>query len=489
MKDVREISDAKRRLLQKYLSGDAALAAGARTAIGPRPPGEQAPLSLSQEQLWLREKGTPGIPPLYNECIVVRMAGSIDVVLLERCLTEIIRRHEIWRTTYDTRNGRPVQVVHPAPDSVSLRPIDLRSLAGVRRENEAERIMTEMLQQPFDLQEGPLLRARLIRTRDFEYRLAICAHLSVVDGVSVYQVFPTELAALYHAFSFHRSSPLGKLAVQFGDYAYWQRQWLQGEERARQVAYWRQQLGGSLPVLAWPTDRIRPLKETFRGTIRTFFLPAVHEVAARELSHREGVTLFMTLASVFTALLQCYTRQDDIIVGTLSPAGRKRAEVQGLLGYFLNPVGLRFALAKNPTFRELLQQAQRLTFEAISNDDVPLEFLAQELGTEPKPGRHPFFTVGISLQPPMPALDLEWCVTSMDVDSGGAWWDLYLVFIDRPGRMMGRVQYNPDLFEDQTITQMLEDFQSLLENASANPGKRLSDFAFLSGRGQRRHRP
>jgi hypothetical protein len=487
MRDVQEISDAKRRLLQRYLRGDIALAAHTKTAIGPRPTGEPAPLSLSQEQLWLREKSTPGIPPLYNECIVMRMAGSIDVALLERCLKEIIRRHEIWRTTYDTRNGQPVQVVHPAPDSVPLRLIDLRSLAGIRRENETERIITEMVRQPFDLHEGPLLRARLIRTKDLEHRLALCAHLSVVDGVSVYQVFPVELAALYHALSLERSSPLGDLAAQFGDYAYWQRQWLEGEEKARQVAYWRQQLGGSLPSLAWPRSRSRPPKETFRGTIRPFLLPAAHEVATRELSHREGVTLFMMLASLFTVLLHRYTKQEDIIVGTLSPAGRKRAEVLGMLGYFLNPVALRFRPAGNLTFRELLRQAQRLTLEAISNDDVPLEALAQEFRTESDPSRHPFFTVGISLQPPTPQLDVEWSVTSMDVDSGGAPWDLYLVFIDRPGRMMGRVQYNPDLFEDQTITQMLEDFQDVLEEACADPGKRLSEF-LLSEPNQRRPR-
>jgi hypothetical protein len=487
MQDVYEISDAKRRLLQKYLQGDTTLATDARTVIRPRPPGELAPLSLSQEQLWLREKGTPGIPPLYNECIVIRMAGAVDVAILEHSLTEIIRRHEIWRTTFDTRNGRPVQVVHPAPDSLPLRPVDLRSLAGVvRRESETERIMTEMVQQPFDLEEGPLVRARLIRTRDFELRLVMCAHLSVVDGVSVYQVFPAELAALYQAFSLQRSSPLSSLAVQFGDYAYWQRQWVHGEEKDKQVAYWRQQLGGSLPILAWPADHNRPSKETFRGTIRPFVLPAVHEVAARGLSHREGATLFMTLASVFTALLHCYTQQDDIVVGTLSPAGRKRTEVQGLLGYFLNPVALRFGLTGNPSFRELLRQAQRLTLEAISNDDVPLAFLAREFGREPDPSRHPFFTVGISLQPPTPVLDLEWSVTSMDVGSGGAPWDLYLVFIDRPGRMMGRVQYNPDLFEEQTITQMLEDFQRVLETAGAAPGTRLSEFNLVCGRSLRR---
>lgn len=479
MRDVRGSSEAKRKLLDMYLRGGAAPAAVGRPAITRRPVGEPAPLSLSQEQLWLREKGAPGIPLLYNECIVVRMAGVLDVPVLERCLAEIIRRHEIWRTSYDSRNGRAVQVVHPAPDAVPLRPLDLRSLPGIRGETEAQRLIGEMVRQPFDLKEGPLLRARLMRTRDFEHRLSLCAHLSVVDGVSVYQVFPAELAALYRAFSSQRSSPLANLAVQFGDYAYWQRQEFQGEEQAKQVDYWRKQLGGELPVLAWP-DRPRPPKETFRGRIRPFLLPPVCEAAARELSHRESVTLFMTLTATFAALLSRYAQQDDIIVGTLSPAGRKRSEVEGLLGHFLNPVALRFDLTSNPTFRELLRQTQRLTLEAISNDDVPFEFLAQELRARTDPSRNPFFTVAVSLQPATPRLGLEWSVTSMDVDSGGSPWDLYLAFLDRPGEMMGRVQYNPDLFKNETITRMLEDFQRLLESVCANPGKRLSELDFLS---------
>jgi hypothetical protein len=315
---------------------------------------------------------------------------------------------------------------------------------------------------------------------DFEYRLFLCAHLSIVDGVSVYQVFPSELAVLYNAYSSGRSSPLRNLAVQFGDYAYWQRQWLQGEELSRQVAYWSKQLAGELPVLNWPNDRDRPPKEMFRGTISPFSMPRQLGDAVKALSQKEGVTLFTTLLAAFATLLYCYTQQEDIIVGTLSPSGRKRTEVQKLLGYFLNPVAIRFDLTGNPTFRELLRQGQRLILEAISNDDVPLEFLAQELKIEPDPSRNLFFPVGISLQPPMPQLDLEWSVTSMDIESGGTPWDLYLAFIDRPGGMMGRVQFNTDLFEAETISRMLEHLQRLLERVSTDPAQHISEVKFLS---------
>ncbi|HWZ46036.1 MAG TPA: condensation domain-containing protein [Candidatus Saccharimonadales bacterium] len=454
------------------------VAATPRPRIIPRPFGEPAPLALSQEELWVRETSKPGTPPLYNECITVRMAGELDPAILERSLVEIIRRHEIWRTSFDVRNGQPVQIVHPAPETFRLPAIDLRSLPGPRREAEAQRLVGEIVRQPFDLKEGPLLRAKLIRMHDAEHRLFLCAHLSIVDGVSVYQVFPSELAAFYSAFSSGRSPQPQRLPVQFGDYAYAQRRWLHGEEHARQMIYWRKQLAGSLPVLNWPVDRTWPPRESFHGTIRPFVMRTGPSEAARELSRREGVTLFMTLTAVFTSLLHRYTQQEDIIIGTLSPAGRKRSEAEKLLGYLINPVALRFDLTGNPTFRELLRQTQRVTLEAIMNDEVPPMMLARELQPNVDWSRNPFFSVAISLQPPLPALALEWSVTSMDVDSGGAPWDLYLAFIDRPEGILGRAQYNPDLFDPKTITRMLEHFQRLLEALAAGPGKHLSEVEF-----------
>jgi hypothetical protein len=406
------------------------------------------------------------------------MAGTLDLSILERSLAEIIRRHEIWRTTYDIRNGQPVQVVHPAPGTVRLPTLDLRSLPGPRREAEAQRLVGEIVRQPFDLKEGPLLRAKLIRMHDDEHRLFLCAHLSIVDGVSVYQVFPSELAALYSAFSSGKSPELERLPVQFGDFAYAQRRWLHGEEHARQMIYWRKQLSGNLPVLNWPVDRTWPPQETFHGTIRSFVMRTGPSEAARELSRREGVTLFMTLTAVFTTLLHWYTQQEDIIIGTLSPAGRKRSEAEKLLGYLINPVALRFDLTGNPTFRDLLRQTQRVTLEAIMNDEVPPMMLARELQPNVDWSRNPFFSVAISLQPPMPVIDLEWSVTSMDVESGGAPWDLYLAFIDRPEGILGRAQYNPDLFDSKTISRMIEHFQRLLESLAFSPGKRISEVEF-----------
>ena len=474
------LSEAKRTLLNRYLRGGFPPAGVAGRVITPRPPGAPAPVSLSQEQLLLRERNTPRIPRLYNECITVRLRGAIEVAVLERSLGEIIRRHEIWRTSYEYSNGQIIQNVHPLPEQICLQAIDFRHLPPDRQESELQRVIGEVVCQRFDFERGPLLRFRLIRTGDFENRLFLIAHLSIVDGVSAYQVFPFELATLYRAYSSSQDSPLPVLAAQFADYAYWQRHWLRGEELLRRVDYWRKQLLGAVP-LAWPTDRPRPSEQTFRGNIRAFGLPKDLSSAVKALTQHERVTLFVILLSAFAVLLHCYTRQEDIIVGTPLLSGRKHSGFEKLLGYFLNPVALRFDLTGNPTFRGLLEQAQKLTLEAMANDDVPLELLEKELKLGRDLSRYPFLTVAISLQPPMPPMDFDWKVTTMDIENGGAPWDLYIAFIDDPSGLMGRVQYNPDLFASVTITRMLEDFRQLLESACGNPLKRLSDLNLPPG--------
>jgi Condensation domain len=485
MLDIAPLSHTKRRLLERYFRESAGTTTAPVSAITPRPPDAPAPVSLPQEQLLLREQTIQGKPPLYNECIRLKMQGPLDVLALGRSFSEIIQRHESWRTSYDIKDGKFIQVIHPAPDDVEMPVIDLRSLPRSEADAEIQRVAGEAVQQPFDLKEGPLLRARMFRTADLEHLLFLSAHLSIVDGVSVYQIFPFELAALYRAYSSGQAGSVPDLTMQFGDYAHWQRQWLQGEEAATQVAYWRKQLAGPIPLLSWPVDRPRPAEETFRGVIRSFALPNELVEALEKLIRQEGVSFFMGLLAGFVFLLHVYTQQEDIIVGTPSRAGRKRSEVQRLLGYFLNPVALRFDLTGELTFRALLRQAQRVTLEALSNDDVPLELLAQELRSNPDPSRHPFFTAAISLQPPMPQLDMEWSVTSMDIESGGAPWDLYLAFIHRPAETTVRAQYNPDLFDAETITRMIADFQTLLRAVTKNPTGRISQIDLSSRRQQR----
>jgi surfactin family lipopeptide synthetase A len=472
---VTQLSKAKHALLQRYLRGDLPRTSVGQGPIVARADRTTAPLSLAQEQVWLRAQDLgPDRPPLYNESITIYRKGPLDVAALEWSLTEIIRRHEIWRTTFDALQGQPVQIIHSAP-SVKLPVVDLRALPEAEREAEALKVAAEDARRPFDLNRGPLVRFALVRLAHEEHRLFATMHQSIVDGVSVYQVLPSELVALYESFAADKPSLLPELPIQYADYAVWERRWLEGDELSNQMAFWRKQLAGELLVLDWPTARPRPLVQTYRGAIRPFTLPKNLSDALRALSQRRGVTLFMTLLAALMALLHGSTGREDITVGTLAPAGRKRAEVQGLLGYFLNPVALRMDLSGNPRFLDVLEQARGVISGALSNDDVPLERLAYELKPKPDPSRHPFFQWVISLAPPMPELGSGWSQTPMDVESGGARWDLYLELNDRRNGIIGRAQYNPDLFDKRAITRMLEDLLGLLQAASSNPEQRLSE--------------
>jgi hypothetical protein len=473
------LSETKRQLLEKYLREEPTQRGQESGAITRRPAGEPALLSLAQEQMWIRETTGPGLPPIHNESITIHRAGPLDAAVLERALAEIIRRHEIWRTTFSLRNGVPVQVIHPAPFTVSLSVVDLKGIPEGVREAEALRVATEEARRPFDLKQGPLVRAQLVTLDDQRHRLYFTMHQSIVDGVSVYQVLPSELIALYEAFSAGKPSSLPELPIQYADFASWERQWLQGDVLAGQLAYWRTQLAGELPVLQWPIDRLRPIVQTLSGAIRPFFLPKQLTSGLKELSRQEGVTLFMTLLAGFTALLRCYTQQESIIVGTVAPAGRKRPEAQRLLGHFLNPVALYMDLAGHQTFLDLMRQTREVVLGALLHDDVPFEYVVDELKLKADPSRHPLFQVVISLAPPMPVLASGWDQTPMDVESGGAKWDLYLELSDRAHGVVGRAQYNPDLFPEATITQTLGDLQVLLEGITPKPRQRLADLPVL----------
>ncbi len=470
------LSETERARLNKYLRDTRRPAPVSTRLSAWRSSAEAAPLSLPQEQLFNRGKHSEGEPPFYNEVITIHRKGALDPAVVERCLLEIIRRHEIWRTTFDEVDGRPVQVVHPAPSELLLPVLNLTKLPKAEQEARALTCVEELAERPFDLKRGPLLRFLLIRLGESSYRLVLVAHQSIVDGISAYQVLPTELAALYRAFSNGNPSPLAATEIQFADYAVGQRSRVKVEENDPEIRYWGNRLAGELPVLQWPEGWHRAKNFSHRGQIQPFALTRKVSEGLRSTARREGVTLFMTLLSGFVALLHRYTSQEDILVGTLSPAGRKRTELQELLGYFLNPVALRFDLSSNPTFSELLQQTREVVSEAISHDDVPLEVVSKKLGLATGPGDPPPFSVAISLQPRVPeALRPEWDVTSMDAGNGGTMWNLYLAFIDCPDGVIGRAQYNSDIFQEETITQMLTNLETLFERLTSRPHLRLSD--------------
>jgi surfactin family lipopeptide synthetase A len=477
MPDEPRLSDAKRKLLEMQRRGNLISTPATASEREQRPRGTPALLSFAQEQVWRLDQTASRLAPLHNESITLYRHGPCDYQALERSLAEIVRRHEIWRTTFETVEGQPVQIIHSVPATFTLPVVDLRTLPEDQREKAALDLATRDARLGFDLQRGPLFRVMLVTLNDVEHRLFLTAHQSIVDGITVFDVFPSELTALYESFVSGKPSPLPESQAQYADFACWQRRTVVGETLATQLAYWEKNLAGELPVLQWPNELPRPAERTYRGAIHSFKSSEELTRSLRNLARRESVTLFMVLLSGLVALLHRYTRQPDIIVGTLAPSGRKQASFQRLLGYFLNPVALRANLSGNPTFRSLLLQMRSATLGAISNDDVPLELIAERLQVQPDPSRSLFFTVALSVAPDVPRLPAGWTMTYMDVESGGARWDLYLEMSDRADGMIGRAQYNPDLFSAAAIKQTLEDFERLLERAAADPSLPIMELA------------
>ena len=325
-------AEARRARLEAYLRARSGEAVPPREAPIPvRGDHGPAPLSFGQEGVWRRAQSLPGIP-LYNETITIHRRGPLQVAALHRSFDEILRRHEAWRTTFHaTDDGRAAQRVEPwAP--VAIVGHDLRSLPLEDRLPEALRLAAADARLPFDLTTGPLYRARLVRLHDDEHRLFLAVHQILLDGVSVYGVLMPELAALYDAYAGGRPSPLREPTIQVPDFATWQRCSLSGDILARQLAYWERRLADPPEPLRWPAGRARPPRQTYGGAIHPFALSPQLRVGLRELAAREGVTLFVTFLAAFARLLHRYTGQEDLVLGTPSPAGRKRSEVQGLLG-------------------------------------------------------------------------------------------------------------------------------------------------------------
>ena len=320
-----------------------------------------------------------------------------------------------------------------------------------------------------------MLRATLLRLSPGDHVLLLTLHHIIFDGWSV-EVFWRELAALYTALCTGQPVPLPTLPLQYADFAVWQRQWLQGEVLEAQLAYWKQQLGDTLPVLELPTDRPRPPVQTSQGARQSLMLPASLTSALKALSQKEGITLFMTLVAAFQTLLYRYTGQTDLVVGT-PVAGRTRVETEGLLGFFVNTLVLRTDLSGNPRFRELLRRVREVTLGAYDHQDLPFEKLVEVLQPVRDLSRNPLVQVMVALQPSqLPTMELpELTVRPITVDCGTAKFDLTLSLQDTAQGLLATMEYNTDLFDRTTIVRMLSHFQTLLEGIIADPEQRLAD--------------
>ena len=441
------------------------------------------PTSFAQQRLWFLHQLAPQSAS-YNIARAMRLFGRLDVGVLSRALTEIVRRHEILRTTFGLIDGQPMQIIAPEP-SIRPRIVDLSALSPAARESEARQLFTVEARRPFDLRRGPLLRVAILRLSEEDYIPLFTMHHIISDAWSV-SVFVKELTAFYGAFSSGAEPRLAELPIQFADYAEWQREYLQGEVLNGQLDYWRRQLGDAPTMLELPTDRPRPRVQSDSGATFPFNLGTELPIALKELSQRNGVTLFMTLLAAFNVLLSRYSGQSQVCVGT-PIAGRTRPETEELIGLFLNTLVLKTDLSGQPRFTELLARERETCLGAYAHQDVPFERVVQELHTERSLSHSPLFQVIFTLQnaparePELPGLQL----CSFLGDARTAKVDLTLTMSEDVNTLLGAISYNTDLFDEGTISRLAEQFRTLLAGIVVDPERRISELPIMTREARR----
>jgi len=438
------------------------------------------PLSFAQQRLWFLTQLVPD-SPFYNIPLRLHLSGPLQTEALQHSLSALIHRHEILRTTFTLVEGQPKQVL--APKLVLLLSIvDLTGLTQEMRQLEEERLSLEEAQRPFDLVNGPLLRAKLLCLSPEEHVLLLVIHHIISDGWSI-EVFFHELAALYSSSKEGIPSVLSPLPIQYADYAVWQRKSMRGDSLETLLAYWQQQLQGAPTVLELPFDYLRPPTQTFKGTRYAFTFPSSLLTALHNFSQREGVTLFMTLLAAFQILLYRYTGQVDFLVG--SPvANRTQAETEGMIGFFVNTLVLRADFSGMPTLREVLKRVRHIALEAYDHQEMPFERIVEELQPERSLSYTPLIQVMFALQnTPLESLHFSDLVVDIqEVENKTAKFDLTLEFKETIEGLLGNIEYSTDLFERATVVRMVSHYQRILEELLANPEQRVGAFSLLTER-------
>jgi amino acid adenylation domain-containing protein len=437
-----------------------------RRPIRRAPRDRDIPLSFAQERLWFLDQLTPG-SPAYNVPVAFAVHGPLDVPALESAFAEVVRRHEVLRTSFPSHGAHPVQQIAPAAGWT----LPVEDLYG----SPAAAAATEAL-RPFDLAAGPVLRTRLLRLGPEEHVLLVTVHHIAADlwGIAV---LIREVAEIYSA---DDGAELPELPVQYVDFAVWQRDWLSGAEMERQLAFWRRDLEGAPTALELPTDRPRPPVESFRGASLPIDLGAELSRDLRAASRSRGVTPFMTMTAALAVLLSRWTGQDDVVLGA-PIANRPAPELAGLIGMFVNTLALRFRLAGAPTFEALLARVRRTALEAFEHQDLPFERLVEELKPRRDLSRHPLFQAVLAFQNvrlgamEVPGLALE----PLSQESATTKFDLTFTLFDVAGGLAGQLEYASDLFERTTVERLLGHFRSLLEGLVQAPGAALADLPLL----------
>ena len=472
------LSQSKQKVLEQLMKGESLNPPRRQPIITPRPQDTFIPLSYPQLQVWLHAQMNPDVP-FYNENITFYRCGPLVPHILEKCLCEIVRRHEIWRTTFDLQNGEPAQIVNPVSSTFPLEVVDLRHLSETERMAEALRLATKNASAPFDLRQKPLLRALLICLADEEHRLFMTFHQLIFDGITAERIFLPELATLYDAFSKGQPSPPTESPLQYGDFAYFQRSRPVPQGWIQDKAFWRNQLSGELPMLQWPAGHARPAVETHRGELQRFVMMNDLVERLRTFSHQQSASLYMICLAALAALLHRYSGLEDIIIGGLT-AGRNQPETESLFGFFVNPVAFRFQLSGKPTFKELLYRVRSVVLESLAHAELPFIDVVREIEQKPNLDRHPLFQVMLSQQPRDAKSPDGWDWNIEEVSNGGSKMDLFMIFDDQEDELVISATHNPDLLDRKIVSMMVAHWQRLMEAAVANPDQPIASLPLLS---------
>jgi amino acid adenylation domain-containing protein len=437
----------------------------------------EAPLSFAQQRLWLIQQLEPE-STAYNVCSAVRLRGRLNVEAVKKTLNEIVRRHEILRTTFAFSGDQLIQVVAPSV-SLNLEVEDLRVLSAAEQEGEVQRVVAQEGQVVFDLCSGPLFRIRLLQLNN-EHVLTICRHHIIFDAWS-HEVFTNEFAALYDAFDQKQSSPLPELPIQYTDFACWERDWMRDEKAEALLDYWKRQLEGANLVLSLPVDRPPSPASSDRGKWQSFTLDKNQTKLIRALSQAERVTPYMVLLAAFKTFLYHYTGQSDFLIGT-PVTNRTHSETELLIGCFLNMLVLRTDLSGNPTFRELLRRVRETVLGAYAHQEMPFDRLVEELKVGRDRTKTPLVQVVFShvkslrIAPKVSGLG----VTPVEIEEQTGKADWLMLMVEQGDEIVSSLQYRTDLFDDKTIARAMSHFKNLFHSVLSNPDSHLDEVEMLS---------
>lgn len=457
----KELSEAKRKLLARMLSGQAAGVAPVDAEIARRPDGATVPLSVDQLSVWLHAISA-GPTPIYNEPVTLHRLGPLDRDAFERSLRALLQRHELWRSSVAVEDGQPTWLLHDAVDP-PVAYVDLTDLPEHAREAEAIRRAAEDARRPIDTSRAPLFRVTVFTLAPERHRVSFTLHHLVFDGVTVHRILPRDLAELYAAMSESRAPVLPALPVQYGDYALWREAQRLKPEVVGQLDHWRAVLAGEPDAIRLPVDRPRPPVLGFEGGAVRFSVPAELLERIRAAGRAEAATVYMVTLAAYKALLHRYGGQDDILVGAIVDL-RRKAELRDLLGYFLNAVALRSRPRPDMPFREFLAVVRATLLAAIDASEVPFDDVVRAVAPRRDAGAHPLFQALFSMQPPPEAPPAGWDFTQMDVPSQVTKFDLYLELEERADGLFGRFIYNRDLFGAPTVERMVGHYLTLLDS-------------------------